>query len=226
MQAQPLKARPRTVRGKQVRSLRRAGVLPAVLYGRGIEATAIELDGHLASKALAGVSGTTLLDLELGGEVHKVLVREVQRDFIRHELRHVDFLKVALDVAIRARVPVELVGEAPAVRSLGGVLVTGVSEIEVEGLPADLPERLTVDLEKLEAIGNTITVADLFLGKGVEVLTEANEVVARVIYAAPEEVEEVKPEEAAAPAPVEPELIEKRKKEELPPEEGEQGSED
>lgn len=223
MQAQQLTARPRTVRGKQVRSLRRAGVLPAILYGRGIEPTPIELDGHQAAKVLTGISGTTLLDLELNGEVHKVLVREMQRDFIRHGLRHVDFLKVAMDVAIRARVPVELVGEAPAVRSLGGVLVTGVSEIEVEGLPAELPERLTVDLEKLEAIGDTISVADLFLGKGVEVLTEPTEVVARVIYAAAEEVEEPKPEEAAAPTAVEPELIERRKKEEEPPpEEGEE----
>jgi hypothetical protein len=79
-----------------------------------------------------------------------------------------------------------------------------------------------VDLEKLEAIGDTISVADLFLGKDVEVLTEPTEVVARVIYAAAEEVEEPKPEEVAAPVAVEPELIERRKKEEeLPPEEGE-----
>jgi large subunit ribosomal protein L25 len=91
----------------------------------------------------------------------------------------------------------------------------------VEALPADLPERLSVELDKLVAIGDTITVGDLFLGKGVTVLTEPNEVVARVIYAAAEEVEEVKPEEVA-PVAVEPELIERRKKEEeLPPEEPE-----
>jgi large subunit ribosomal protein L25 len=221
MPAQQLSARARAVRGKQVRALRRAGRLPAVIYGRGIEATAIELDGAQAAKVLSRASGTTLLELELGGEIHHVLVRDVQRDFIRHELRHVDFLKVAMDVAIRARVPVELVGEAPAVTSLGGVLVSGVSEIEVEALPADLPGRLTVDLEKLAAIGDTIVVGDLFLGKGVTVLTQAAEVVARVIYAAAEEVEEPKPEEVA-PAAVEPELIERRKKEEeLPPEEPE-----
>lgn len=221
MPSQSLSATTRTIRGKQTRALRRAGRLPAVLYGRGVEPTAIELDGRQASKILARASGTTLLDLELNGEVHKVLVREIQRDFIRHDLRHVDFLKVSLDIAIRARVPVELVGDAPAVVSLGGVLVSGVSEIEVEALPADLPERLTVDLEKLVAIGDTITVGDLFLGQAVTVLTEPNEVVARVIYAAAEEVEEVKPEEAA-PVAVEPELIERRKKEEeLPPEEPE-----
>jgi large subunit ribosomal protein L25 len=183
----------------------------------------LELDTLQASKVLDRTSGATLIDLELEGEVHKVLVREMQRDFIRHDLRHVDFLKVAMDVAIRARVPIERVGDAPAVTSLGGVLVTGVDEIEVEALPGELPERVTVDLERLDQIGSTITVGDLFLGKGVEVLTDAGEVVARVIYQAAEEVEEPKAEEVV-PTAVEPELIERRKKEEEIPGEGEEAA--
>jgi large subunit ribosomal protein L25 len=140
-----------------------------------------------------------------------VLVREVQRHAIRRSIEHVDFLKVAMDVAIRTSVPVELVGEAPAVKTLGGVLVTGVSEIEVEALPADLPGRISVELEPLTEIDSRITVADLFLGKGVKVLTDPASVIARVIYQVEEKLEEEVP---VAAVEVEPEVIGRGKKEE------------
>lgn len=212
-----LKASPRQVRGKQVNALRRAGRLPAVLYGRGTDPIPLELDSQEASRVLARVSASTLLDLHVGEMNHQVLVREIQRHAIRRSIEHVDFLKVAMDVAIRTTVPVELVGEAPAVKTLGGVLVTGVSEIDVEALPADLPGRITVDLEPLGEIDSRITVADLFLGKGVRVLTDPASVIARVIYAVEEVLEEAAP---VTPTELEPEVIGRGKKEEeLPPEE-------
>ena len=206
-----LKASLRQIRGKQVSALRRAGRLPAVLYGRGTEALSLELDVQEASRVLARVSASTLLDLHVGQEDHQVLVREIQRHAIRRTIEHVDFLKVAMDVAIRTSVPVELVGEAPAVKTLGGVLVTGVSEIEVEALPADLPGRITVDLSPLTEIDTRITVADIFLGKGVKVLTDAAGVIARVIYQVEEKLEEVVP---VTPTEIEPEVIGRGKKEE------------
>jgi large subunit ribosomal protein L25 len=206
-----LKASLRLVRGKQVSALRRAGRLPAVLYGRGTEALSLELDSQEASRVLARVSASTLLDLHVGQEDHQVLVRQIQRHAIRRTIEHVDFLKVAMDVAIRTSVPVELVGEAPAVKTLGGVLVTGVSEIEVEALPADLPGRITVDLTPLAEIDARITVADIFLGKGVKVLTDPAGVIARVIYQVEEKLEEVAP---VTPTEVEPEVIGRGKKEE------------
>jgi large subunit ribosomal protein L25 len=97
------------------------------------------------------------------------------------------------------------------VKTLGGVLVTGVSEIEVEALPADLPGRVTVDLEPLAEIDSRITVGDLFLGKGVKVLTEATAVIARVIYQVEEKLEEVAP---VTTLEAEPEVIGRGKKEE------------
>lgn len=205
-----LEAQPRTVIGKQVRGLRRGGRTPGVLYGAGMEATPIEMDTREASRVLARVRGSTLIDLTVGGAEHTVLVREVQRDVIRRDLRHVDFLKVAMDVTIRAEVPVNVAGEAPVVKTHSGVLVLGLDAIEVEALPGDLPERVTVDLGQLTAIGQAITVGDLFLGQGVRVLTDADELVARVTAQAAEEV--VEPE--AAPAAVEPEMIEKPRREE------------
>jgi large subunit ribosomal protein L25 len=218
MESHKLKAETRKVVGKRVGALRREGILPAILYGAGLSPQPIQLDAREARRALGHVSAATLLDLEVGGEVHKVLVREMQRDVIRRDLRHVDFLKVAMDVVIRTEVPIELVGEAPAVKVMGGILVSSLDEIEVEALPADLPDRVSVDLSVLKSIDDSITVGDLFLGKGVKVLTEPTEVIAHVIYQAAEEVEEVV--EAIA-VEAEPEVIERARREEEGPGEGE-----
>jgi len=220
MAGNQIKAMKRNVIGKQVKALRREGKVPAVVYGAGLEPTAIELQAREAERALARASGATLLDLELDGVTHKVLVREIQRHSIQRDLRHVDFLKVAMDQLIRAEVPIELLGEAPAVKTLGGVLVTGVQAIEVEALPADLPDRVMVSIEGLEKIDDKLSVGDLKLGKGVRVLTPAEEVVARVIYQVAEVLEE--PKEAVAVA-AEPEVITRKKEEEG--EEVEEGAE-
>lgn len=190
MTAFKLEANRRTVLGKQNRRLRREGLLPAVIYGSEFGSFPIELDRRTASRLLARVSRSTLIELEVDKQPHTVLVREIQRDPLRGRLVHVDFLKVRMDVRIRAEVPIELVGEAPAAKIAGGVLVTGVDAIEVEALPADLPDRVTVDLEALANIDDSITVADLFVGENVRILTELTELVARVIY----EAEEIIPE--------------------------------
>ena len=172
-----LNAEHREVTGKKVKALRRQGFLPAVLYGAGIESIPIKLDLKEASKVISAAGSSTLVLLKIGKKNHQVLVRETQRQIIRRGLQHVDFLKVAMDVTIRAEVPVEFVGEAPAVRDLGGVLVTDLVEVEVEALPADLPDRITVDLELLAEINDTVTVGDLSFGKSVEVITSPDEVI-------------------------------------------------
>ena len=212
-----LNAEHREVTGKKVKALRRQGYLPAVLYGVGIESIPIKLDLKEASKVISAAGSSTLLLLKIGKKQHQVLVRDTQRQVIRRDLQHVDFLKVAMDVAIRAEVPIEFVGEAPAVRDLGGVLVTELVEIEIESLPADLPDRITVDLGLLADITDTITVGDLSFGEGVEVITSPNDVIARVIYQVEEEIEEEELEEVI-PTEVEPEVVERGKLEE---EEGE-----
>jgi large subunit ribosomal protein L25 len=116
-----------------------------------------------------------------------------------------------MDQTIRAEVPIELTGEAPAVKTLGGILVTGVSTIEVEALPGDLPDRITVNLSSLEKIDDSISVRQLPVGEGVKVLTNPDEVVAHVVFQAAEVVEEVK---EVVPAEAEPEVISRGKKEE------------
>lgn len=213
-----LNAEPREVTGKKVKALRRQGFLPAVLYGAGIESIPIKLDLKEASTVISAAGSSTLVLLKIGKKQHQVLVRDTQRQIIRRGLQHVDFLKVAMDVTIRAEVPVEFVGEAPAVRDLGGVLVTDLVEIEVEALPADLPDRITVDLELLAEVNDTITVGDIAFGEGVEVITSPDEVITRVIYQVEEEIEEEEELEEVIPTEEEPEVIERGKLEE---EEGE-----
>jgi large subunit ribosomal protein L25 len=190
MDAIKLDASPRTVIGKKVKILRAAGVVPAIMYGKDVEPTAIQLDDRETDKLLSQAGASTLIDLKIGKNTHKVIFRAVQRDPITMQLIHVDFLQVAMDVSIRTYIPLELVGEAPAVKDLGGVLVTGISEIEVEALPSDLIDRITVDLDVLREMDDAITVGDLFAGKDVKVLTDAEETVARMTYQEVEEEEE------------------------------------
>ena len=197
-------ASPRSIIGKQVKALRRTGLLPAILYGVGMEPQTLELPAHETELILQNISGSTLIDLKVGSKTHKVLIREVQRDVISRKPIHVDFLEVAMDVTINAVVPIELVGEAPAVRDLGGVLVSGLNDIEVEALPSNLPDRISVDLSMLETFDDSITVADLKVEEGVTILTELDEAIANVVYQMeeeePEEIEELLEE-------VEPELV-------------------
>ena len=210
-----LEAKKRTVIGKKVKVLRREGLIPAIIYGTGIEPIAIELNSHEASKTLSLVSGSTLINLKIGDQNHTVILRDVQVDVIRRNIVHIDFLKVAMDTAITTEVPVRLVGEAPAVTELGGVLVTGLSEVEIEALPGDLPDRITVDIESLIEINSSIRVGDIFFGKGVTILTDPDEVLVRIVPQAIEEevVEEVE-EEALVDLSAEPDVIEKGVKDE------------
>jgi large subunit ribosomal protein L25 len=186
-----LEAKRRSVIGKQVKAIRRQGQLPAIMYGAGTDPTPIVLDGLEATRVLSGTGGSTLIELKVDDASHFVLVREIQRHVILHNLEHVDFLKVAMDELISAEVPIELVGHAPAVREHGGVLVSGLSTIEVEALPGDLMDRLSIDLSVLAEIEDAITVGDLELPAGVKVLTDPEELIARVIY----QVEEIEEEE-------------------------------
>jgi len=186
-----LKVQKRTLIGKRVKTLRKNGQLPAVLYGAGIDSMPISLDGREASRLLSRASSSTLIELDFEDESHSVLVRGIQKDVIRGDYVHVDFLKVALDETIRAQVPIELVGEPPAAEEAGVVLLTGVSQVEVEALPAALPDRITVNLEILENLEDSISVADLFAGEGVTILTEPDELIARPIYQEEEIIEEI-----------------------------------
>ncbi len=210
MEEVTIKAVKREVTGKQVKALRRQGLLPAVLYGRNFPPTPISLDLHDASHTLSHMTTSALVTVVLDGEKHLALVRERQRDFIRGTLKHIDFQVVSMKEKLRTSVSVVIVGESPAVKDFNGVLVTGLDEVEVECFPQDLPERIIADVSGLKQIGDAIYVRNLVISEKVELLEDPNEVVVVVTAQAAEEVEEVVVEEVVA----EPELIEKGKKEE------------
>lgn len=207
-----LKANRRTVIGKQVNALRRQGKLPAVLYGRHIEATPILLDQKEASRQLEKISSSALIVVDVDGERYYALVRERQRNPMLGSLRHVDFQAVLLTEKVRAKVAIRIIGESPAVETYFGILVTGLEELEVECLPRDLPERVDCDISNLAEIGDSVYVRDLSLPKGVSILDNPDELV--VVVTAPVSEVALAEEEAEVVAEAEPEVIERGKREE------------
>ena len=214
-----LKAEKRDVVGKQVKALRREGKLPAVIYGRHTEPINIAMDAHTASLALAKLTSSSLVTIEVDGAQYPALVREKQRDYIKNRLLHVDFMAVSLTEKIRATVQVHFLGVSPAVKDFNAVLVHNLEALEVECLAPDLPERIDVDITSLAKPGDGIRVKDVVVSDKVRVLADPDTMVAVATYAkVEEEVAAVVPgAEAAvvAPTAAEPELsVERGKKEE------------
>jgi large subunit ribosomal protein L25 len=206
-----LKAEKRKVSGKQVRALRRDGKLPAVIYGRHIEPINIVLDAHSAAMTLGKLTSSSLVTIAVGGKEYPTLVREKQMNFIKNSLLHIDFMAVSLTEKITANVGIQLDGTAPAVKDFNAILVNGLTELEVECLPTDLPQRFVVDISGLAQIGDGIYVKDVPVPANVEVLSDPEEMIVVATAAAVEEIEEVAVEGEGAE---EPEVIEKGKKEE------------
>ena len=210
-----LKAEKRTVVGKQVHALRRAGKLPAVIYGRHTEPIVVSLDAHSASLALGRLTSSSLVTIDVDGTEYPTLVREKQRDYIKNRLLHVDFLTVSLTETLRASVAVNLVGVSAAVKDYNAVLVVNLQSLEVECLPADLPERIDVDISVLARPGEGIRVRDVHVSDKVRVLDDPDTMVAVATFAKVEEEGAGVPgAEGAAAAEGEPELaVERGKKE-------------
>ncbi len=205
-----LKATKRAVTGKQVQQLRRQGLLPGVVYGYKMEPTPISLEAHNAGLVLPKLTSSSIVTIELEGKQIAALVREKQKNFIKNFFTHVDFQAVSLTDTIRTYVSLHFHGTAPAIKEFQAAIVTNMTEIEVEALPNDLPERLEVDLSKLAALGDAIHVKDLPIPARVDVLTDGDEVVV-VATATREEVEAAEVVEG-----IEPELsVERGKKEEV-----------
>lgn len=216
-----IKATHRTVIGKQVRALRRAGQLPGVLYGRHIEPTPISMEAREVSRILSHLTSSSLVTIDLEDKEYPSLVRESQRNPIKRNLVHVDFQVVSLTEKLRTRVSIEVTGTAPAVKDFNAVLVTSLDELEVECFPQDLPERIVVDISSLANVGDGIHVRDIVFSDKVKILSDPEEMVVVATAARAEEVEEVAAEAVVGEVVAEPEVIEKGKKEEEVPEEGE-----
>jgi large subunit ribosomal protein L25 len=208
-------AESRSETGKNVnRRLRRRGLIPGVVYGMGKDAVAVAVSPLELGAILKSAAGeNTLFDLDLGGTRRKVILKEFQREPLRGHLLHADFYEVALDKLLEVKVHVELAGTPVGVKLQGGLVDFVTRELELECLPADIPEKIVVDISHLE-LGKHLRVSDVKLGDKVKVLTEADLVIAHVVLPRAEVVAETAAVEAAPEAgAAEPEVIKKGKAE-------------
>ena len=189
-----LTAQKREIFGKKVSTLRKKGIIPAELYGHGIENLHLSVPVKEFSRAFKEAGESTILKLKVeGGKEFNVLIHDIERNALNDEISHIDFYSVKMDEKLKTRVLLEFIGESLAVKEKNGILVKAMHEIEIEALPADLPHHILVDLSKISEIGGSIFVKDLDFGKGVKVLVEPETVIATV-------VEQKVEEEVAAPA--------------------------
>ncbi len=209
MQQFSVSAEIRSGRGKNAsRQLRMAGQIPAVLYGQKEDTVALALSPKELSAILhSGTGHNTIFSLKVqGAAATSVMLKEWQHDPIKGNLLHADLLRIAMDEALQVKVPITTVGEAKGVKLQGGIFEFVLREVEVECLPADIPENITIDISNLE-IGANFRVSDLPVNPKVKILSEPDLVVAHVISPKEEKV----PEPAIEVVAAEPEVIKKGK---------------
>jgi large subunit ribosomal protein L25 len=197
----------RTVMGKPLRGLRRKGIIPAHLYGHGIDSLALQAPTATIINLLRTAGRNDIIDLQIAGEgvARPVMLRGVQRDPVSDALVHIDFFQISLTERLRADVPLTISGEAPAVQVYGGILLLSLDRVTVEALPADIPSHFEVDVSGLAELDTAIHVRDLEIPENVVLVSDPDQVIVKVAtpkLAAEEEVAApaVEGEEAAAAA--------------------------
>lgn len=181
-------------KGTSAKELRRQKLIPAVFYGQGEESVPVQMEYQSFRRTYMQTGSSQLIDLSVDGkDVKKVLVHDLQQDPLSGQIDHVDFLMVNLKEAITASVPVEIVGEAPAVKDHGGILNTVKSELSVKCLPLDLPHDIQIDISELAELNDSIHIKDITPPEGVELMDGEEEVI--VVVNAPRVEEEPEPVE-------------------------------
>lgn len=177
-----LSAATRDILGKKVRFLRRQGLTPANLYGHNIKSTALQVDTiqlkHTLAKA--GKSSLVALKVDSAKRPKMVIIRDIQREPLTGGLLHVDLYQVKMEERIKIEVSLLFVGEAPAIRDRGGILVQNMNSIEVECLPANMPHNIEVDLSVLQEIDQAVHVKDLSVDEGVTILTDPEQSIVQI----------------------------------------------
>ena len=199
-----LNSTPRTLFGRKVKRLRRQGLIPANIFGKKVKSRAVQVDLKDFAKLFQAAGETSLIDLTFDKQTKPVLIKNVQLDPVTNLPLHVDFHQVDLTEKVTADIPVEIIGESPAVKELGGVMEIPLSEIEVEALPGDLPEKIEIDISNLKDIGQSVSAADLKLSSKVEIITDPATVIVIISEPKEEVVEEPPAPTEEAEAPVEP----------------------
>ncbi len=171
----------RTETGKALEALRQNDLIPAVVYGHDVDPVSLSVNYLDFSRAFKTAGESTLIELSLDGKKPvNVLIQDVATHPLTGRFMHVDFYQVNMKEEIETDVPLEFVGESAAVKALSGVLVRSLEEVKIKCLPSNLPHALEVDLAKLATFDDAIKVGDIVLPQGVELLDDAETIVATV----------------------------------------------
>lgn len=176
-----LNAEVRTVKGKKVSQLRTEGKIPGSVYGPNVEPQKVAFDARELETTLRNAGGTNVIDLNVDGKSVPVLAREVQRSVLKNDILHVDFLAPDMRKKIRAEVRIEITGQSPLVASRKGIMLTGPNSITLEMLPSNLLNKVTINVDDLDTIGDTIAVKDLPLREGITVINDPEEMIVKIV---------------------------------------------
>jgi large subunit ribosomal protein L25 len=198
-----ISATKRTVTGKKVKTLRRQGLIPATVYGKGYEPVSVQLEDRAFNTLYRRAGRTSLIDLMIDGAQTSVFIQEVQRHPLSRGIIHIDFKVVDLKVAIQVEVPIVAVGESPLAARGDALLNHALSVVLVEALPAELPQHIEVDVSVLDDMDKSIHVRDVKIDGKYKILTDADAVLLSLSQLRAVE------EEPTAEVPAEPELIRK-----------------
>ena len=215
-----LEAKIRKIQGKKTKSLKKIGIIPAILYGPEIKNALLEVNLTEFKKVLKEAGENTMIELEAEGAEKKeyaVLIKNVGYGPISSDPIHIDFYQPNLSKELEASIPLEFVGNAPALQ-LGGTLLKNMQELKIKSLPQNLPHNIKVDISSLNTFEDSILVKDLILPKNVKVMDSLEETVVKVME--PEKVEEELAKPMAEEGLDSIEKVEKKKKEEGDSEEG------
>jgi len=184
----------RNEKGKRVKDLRSQGLIPAELYGKGIENMHLAVKSKDFKNVFKEAGESSIINIVISDKNKKeeipVLIHDIQKDYLTDDIIHIDFYRVRMDEKIRTHIPLEFVGESPAVKNYGGILNKSMLEIEIETLPQDLPHSISVDISKIKELNQSIYIKDLSIPKNVKILVDPETVIATVGLPKEEKVSE------------------------------------
>lgn len=198
MKRYKLKVEKRKILGKKVSKLRKEGLLPANIYGKGVKSLSVQVPYKDFEKVYKEAGETGIVDVEIEGAVRPSLIHNIQQNYAEHKILHADFFQVNLKEKVKAMVKIITVGEPKAVSEKLGLLMQTLNEVEIEALPTDLPDKIEVNIEPLAALNDQIIVGEIKAPAGVTILTDPTQVIAKIGELVSKEAQEQAAAEAAA----------------------------
>ncbi|OGZ04079.1 MAG: hypothetical protein A2604_02140 [Candidatus Liptonbacteria bacterium RIFOXYD1_FULL_36_11] len=188
-----LKAQKRNIFGKASKNLRKEGLIPAELYGHKIDNLHLSVPIKDFLKAFSEAGESSIINLDIEGEKRPVLIYHISKNSLKDEIENIDFYQVRMDEKVTTKIPVEFIGESPAVKEKDALLIKVVDEIEVEAFPADLPHKIEIDISSLDDFGKSIHAKDLNISSKVKIFLEPDSVLVTVTEKREEETAPIAP---------------------------------